>query len=135
MRAAGADVIIALCHSGIGGEAHTPGMENAAIPLAGIDGIDVVLTGHTHEQFPGHDRAANDVVDPVAGTLHGKPAVMAGFYGNRLGMVDLHLRWENGAWHIARYRVTLEKGEDEAPQTKPLRDRIAASANLSLIHI
>lgn len=131
MRAAGADVIIALCHSGIGAEAHTPGMENAAIPLAAIDGIDVVLTGHTHEQFPGHDRAANDVVDPVAGTLHGKPAVMAGFYGNRLGMVDLDLRWENDAWHIARHKVTLEKGEDEAPQTKPLRDRIAASANVA----
>ena len=30
-------------------------MENAAIPLAAVDGIDAILTGHSHLVFPGPD--------------------------------------------------------------------------------
>ncbi|MFN4102580.1 MAG: metallophosphoesterase, partial [Pararhodobacter sp.] len=57
LRAEGVDLVIALCHSGIGAAEHQPGMENAAIPLAGVDGIDVILTGHSHLVFPGPDYA------------------------------------------------------------------------------
>ncbi len=126
MKAAGADVIIALCHSGIGGIKHKQGMENAAVPLAAIDGIDVILTGHTHEMFPDKERVAKDVIDPVAGTLHGKPAVMAGFYGNRLGVIDLRLCWNDGVWQIIQQKTSLEKGEDETTQTKAVRAQIRA---------
>ena len=57
MRAEGAQLVVALCHSGIGEAEHVPMQENAAIPLAGVEGIDVVLTGHQHLVFPGEDYA------------------------------------------------------------------------------
>lgn len=125
IKAAGADLIIALCHSGIGETTHKPGMENAAVPLAAVPGIDIVLTGHTHELFPGDRHAACDAIDPRRGTLHGKPSVMAGFYGQRLGVIDLTLGWENDAWQVKAHQVTLENGEDETPDTKAMRDKIS----------
>ncbi|MGI9394566.1 MAG: metallophosphoesterase, partial [Boseongicola sp.] len=39
MREEGADIIIALSHSGIGSAEETDGMENASVPLATVDGI------------------------------------------------------------------------------------------------
>ncbi|MDJ0826482.1 MAG: bifunctional 2',3'-cyclic-nucleotide 2'-phosphodiesterase/3'-nucleotidase [Rhodobacter sp.] len=106
MREAGADIVIALSHSGIGADAHTEMMENASVPLAAVDGIDVIMTGHHHLEFPGSKYQATAAVDPVAGTLHGKPAVMAGFWGSHLGLVDLMLETSGGNWRIVSHAST-----------------------------
>ena len=91
-KKAGADIVVALCHSGIAGGERKGGEENAALHLAKVDGIDVILTGHQHLVFPGGKDFDNiPGVDVKAGTLHGKPAVMAGFWGSHLGLVDLEL--------------------------------------------
>ncbi|WP_341366645.1 bifunctional 2',3'-cyclic-nucleotide 2'-phosphodiesterase/3'-nucleotidase [Yoonia sp. BS5-3] len=127
MKSAGADLIIALCHSGIKESKAVPGMENAAVPLAAIDGIDVVLTGHTHELFPGTDKPGTAEVDPVAGTLHGKPAVMPGFYGRWLGVIDLELRWNGQNWSIHKHQTTLQKGGSTG-KGAALREKILKSA-------
>ena len=52
MKEAGADIIIALSHSGIGPESGDM-LENASVPLAGVDGVDAIVTGHHHLVFPG----------------------------------------------------------------------------------
>jgi 2',3'-cyclic-nucleotide 2'-phosphodiesterase / 3'-nucleotidase len=103
----GADIIVALSHSGIGADAAEDGMENASVPLAAIAGIDAILTGHHHLVFPGPNYEASAAVDPEAGTLHGKPAVMAGFWGSHLGVVDLMLERDGrrgGWWGMPRKR-------------------------------
>lgn len=106
LKKAGADIVVALCHSGIAGGERKGGEENAALHLAKVDGIDVILTGHQHFVFPG-GKEFNNIpgVDPKAGTLHGKPAVMAGFWGSHLGLVDLELTKEGGAWKVASFRT------------------------------
>jgi 2',3'-cyclic-nucleotide 2'-phosphodiesterase (5'-nucleotidase family) len=38
-------------------------MENASVPLAAIDGIDALMTGHNHLVFPGGKFAGIDGVD------------------------------------------------------------------------
>ncbi|MAC79052.1 MAG: bifunctional 2',3'-cyclic-nucleotide 2'-phosphodiesterase/3'-nucleotidase [Rhodobacteraceae bacterium] len=101
MREQGADLVIALCHSGIGEADHVDGQENAAIPLAAVDGIDVILTGHHHRVFPGPDYADTPGVDAKAGTIMGKPAVMAGFWGSHMGLIDLLLERDGNTWRIA----------------------------------
>ncbi len=101
MKEEGADLVIALSHSGIGAAEPSEMMENASVPLAAIPGIDVVLTGHHHRQFPGEDYAGIEGVDAVAGTIHGKPAVMAGFWGSHMGLVDLMLERDGNGWRIA----------------------------------
>jgi len=101
IREAGADLVIALAHSGIGPSHHADGMENAAVPLARIDGIDVLLTGHTHQIFPSAQFRPSADVDPSNGTICGKPAVMAGFWGSHVGVVDLVLERREGGWRVA----------------------------------
>ncbi|MBO9193979.1 bifunctional 2',3'-cyclic-nucleotide 2'-phosphodiesterase/3'-nucleotidase [Rhizobium sp. 16-449-1b] len=104
MKEAGADIVIALSHSGIDGSAPTDKMENASLHLAAVDGIDAIFTGHQHLVFPGPktwDGIAN--ADPVKGTLHGKPAVMAGFWGSHLGLIDLLLEKDGKSWKIVDF--------------------------------
>lgn len=109
LRQAGADLVIALNHSGIGAPEDIAFQENASIPLAAVDGIDVVLCGHQHGRFPGPQYAGIEGVDAQKGTLHGKPAVMAGFWGSDLGVIDLALaRDTDGSWQIRHHRSFLQ---------------------------
>ncbi|WP_179379412.1 bifunctional 2',3'-cyclic-nucleotide 2'-phosphodiesterase/3'-nucleotidase [Jannaschia marina] len=118
MKEVGCDIIIALAHSGIGGAVAEDMMENAAVPLAAVPGIDVVLTGHHHQEFPGEAYAGIEGVDATAGTIHGKPAVMPGFWGSHMGLVDLMLERDGGEWRVAATASELRpialRGEDRS---------------------
>ena len=107
MKEEGADIIIALSHSGIGAADHVEGMETASVPLAAVEGIDAILTGHSHLEFPGPKFAGFPGVDVENGTIHGKPAVMAGFWGSHMGLIDLMLERDGNAWRIAAHSSTL----------------------------
>ncbi|MCC1492228.1 bifunctional 2',3'-cyclic-nucleotide 2'-phosphodiesterase/3'-nucleotidase [Cognatishimia sp. F0-27] len=100
MREAGADIIIALNHSGIGSAQRSDGMENASVPLAALDGVDAIVTGHSHLVFPSPAYADFAMVDVDAGTVSGKPAVMGGFWGSHMGLIDLMLEREGGSWRV-----------------------------------
>ncbi|MGQ0565433.1 MAG: bifunctional 2',3'-cyclic-nucleotide 2'-phosphodiesterase/3'-nucleotidase [Gemmobacter sp.] len=100
VRQAGADLVVTLAHTGIGEADHFPGMENAAIPLARIHGLDVLLLGHAHQVFPSAAFAGLEGVDIARGTIAGTPAVMAGCFGSHVGVIDLMLRREPRGWHI-----------------------------------
>jgi 2',3'-cyclic-nucleotide 2'-phosphodiesterase / 3'-nucleotidase len=106
LKKAGADIVVALCHSGIAGGERKGGEENAALHLAEVDGIDVILTGHQHFVFPG-GKEFNNIpgVDAKKGTLHGKPAVMAGFWGSHLGLIDLDLAKNGDTWTVVAFSV------------------------------
>ncbi|MBM6593422.1 bifunctional 2',3'-cyclic-nucleotide 2'-phosphodiesterase/3'-nucleotidase [Microvirga pudoricolor] len=115
LKKAGADIVVALCHSGIAGGERKGGEENAALFLSKVDGIDVILTGHQHFTFPGGKEFANiPGVDPQKGTLNGKPAVMAGFWGSHLGVIDLDLVKEGNAWKVADFKT----------EARPIYDRV-----------
>ncbi len=104
MKEQGADIIIALSHSGIDGAAPSDKMENASLYVAGVEGIDAVFTGHQHLVFPG-PKTWDGIkgADPVKGTLQGKPAVMAGFWGSHLGLIDLLLEKDGSSWKIVDF--------------------------------
>ncbi|MCM2399859.1 bifunctional 2',3'-cyclic-nucleotide 2'-phosphodiesterase/3'-nucleotidase [Rhizobium sp. S153] len=101
MKEEGADIVIALSHSGIDGHGQSDRMENASLYLAGVEGIDAVFTGHQHLVFPGpKDFVDVPGADPVKGSLLGKPAVMAGFWGSHMGLIDLLLEKDGNGWKI-----------------------------------
>ncbi|MCA0996288.1 bifunctional 2',3'-cyclic-nucleotide 2'-phosphodiesterase/3'-nucleotidase [Alloyangia pacifica] len=112
----GAEIIIALSHSGIGAAQYEDGMENASVPLAAVDGIDALMTGHSHLVFPSADYDGRDAIDLAAGTIHGKPAVMGGFWGSHMGLIDLLLERDGNAWKVisttSEARPIYERGED-----------------------
>ncbi|MER8393326.1 bifunctional 2',3'-cyclic-nucleotide 2'-phosphodiesterase/3'-nucleotidase [Mesorhizobium sp. M0045] len=100
MKEEGADIVIALSHSGIDVK-QSDMMENASVFVAGVEGIDAVFTGHQHLVFPGKkDFQLLEAVDPAKGTLQGKPAVMAGFWGSHMGLIDLLLERDGSTWKI-----------------------------------
>ncbi len=100
MRQAGADLVVALAHSGIGESDAVPGMENAAIPLARVPGLDALLMGHAHQVFPSAAFAGLAGVDVARGTIEGTPSVMAGCYGSHVGVIDLMLLRDASRWHV-----------------------------------
>ncbi len=106
LRAKGADLVVALCHSGVSRRAPPqPGEENAALALAAAGGVDAMFLGHQHLLLPGEDFAGIDGVDVVKGALHGVPAVMPGFWGSHLGIIDLALERAGAGWRVAAAKV------------------------------
>ncbi|UVC11207.1 bifunctional 2',3'-cyclic-nucleotide 2'-phosphodiesterase/3'-nucleotidase [Rhizobium sp. TH2] len=122
MKEDGADIIIALSHSGIDGAGEKERMENASLYLAGVEGIDAIFTGHQHLVFPGPkgwDGIAG--ADPVKGTLQGKPAVMGGFWGSHLGLIDLLIEMDGGKWKIVDF-TTEARGIYHREEKKVIPD-------------
>ena len=105
MRHAGAQLIVALSHSGIGADQPAEGMEDASTALAALDGIDALITGHSHLVFPSADFTSTDRVDAGSGTLYGKPAVMPGFHGSHLGVIDLYLARSGTGYQVRAHRA------------------------------
>ncbi|MDP2370452.1 bifunctional 2',3'-cyclic-nucleotide 2'-phosphodiesterase/3'-nucleotidase [Rhodoferax sp.] len=120
MRAKGAQLVIAIAHSGFEkGEVGGLG-ENAVSRLAEISGVDVILFGHSHAEFPSPAFAGHPKVDLARGTINGVPSVMPGRWGDHLGVVDLRLDNQGGAWKVVGSQSSI----------RPIFDR---GANKSLV--
>ena len=108
MKAKGADIIIVIPHSGLTTRAQEELAENTALYLSKIDDVNAILFGHSHRLFPG-DAAYNGFehlgIDNKNGTLNGVPAVMPGFFGNHLGVIDLTLEQKDDGWVVSQTKV------------------------------
>ncbi|MFT4012513.1 MAG: bifunctional 2',3'-cyclic-nucleotide 2'-phosphodiesterase/3'-nucleotidase [Paracoccus sp. (in: a-proteobacteria)] len=115
LRAEGVDLVVALSHSGVSTDPYAPGMENASYHLADVEGIDAIVMGHAHRVWPGDDYEGEGL-DPATGRIKGKPAVMAGFWGSHMGLIDLMLEHDGAGWKIvegaSEVRPIYLRGED-----------------------
>ncbi len=114
-RAAGADVVVALCHAGVSKIGPEGEDENAGLPLAQVGGIDAMFLGHQHLRLPGADFEGIDGVDAAGGRLAGVPAVMAGCFGADVGVIDLTLVREAAGWRVADACAALHEVERATP--------------------
>ncbi|MDO5529244.1 MAG: 5'-nucleotidase C-terminal domain-containing protein [Paracoccus sp. (in: a-proteobacteria)] len=89
LRAEGADVVIALAHSGIGPPEPAPLLENAVAAMSQLAGLDAIIAGHAHELFPPECDGE--------GLLNGIPAAMPGFAGSHLAEIILELERSEAA--------------------------------------
>ena len=99
------DLVIAILHGGMNNSPYTPDMENGGWYLAGVPGIDVLLMGHEHTDFPGPRFAHMQDVDDQRGYVRGVPAVMGGFFGKDLGVIRLALVHQQGHWTIDKNKT------------------------------
>ena len=100
MRDAGADIVIAIPHSGLA-KSHPDGLkENATAELSKVAGIDAILFGHAHSVFPSKAYEDFPGADLEKGTLNGVPSVMPGFWGSHLGLIDLTLTNNGDSWSV-----------------------------------
>jgi 2',3'-cyclic-nucleotide 2'-phosphodiesterase/3'-nucleotidase/5'-nucleotidase len=109
MKADGADLIVAIAHSGCdvteNGQAEA---ENAVMSLSKVADIDALLFGHAHVNFPGDAQFKNNAnIDNVNGHINNVPAMEAGFWGNNLGVMDLTLEKANGKWTVTQSNAAL----------------------------
>ncbi|WP_113912513.1 5'-nucleotidase C-terminal domain-containing protein [Roseovarius dicentrarchi] len=140
VRAAGADLVLLLAHTGIDTGAPRPMAENAALALAALPGVDAIMAGHSHDLFPqpACDTAGTSV-DHARATLNGTPAFLAGAYGTHLGVMDLALTRRAGRWSVASHHCTLRAvAASSAAATAPdpaLSRSLHAAHNLTLRHM
>ncbi|WP_242035259.1 bifunctional 2',3'-cyclic-nucleotide 2'-phosphodiesterase/3'-nucleotidase [Mesobacillus harenae] len=116
MKEEGADLIVVLAHSGIGDAEYAELEENATYDLTKVEGIDAIITGHNHLNFPG---GFSDLpgVDAEKGTINGVPIVMPGSWGNQLGVMDLTISKIKGDWEIKNSKTSLKPIYDKATKT------------------
>ena len=114
-RAAGADVIVALCHAGISKIGPAGAEENAGLALAQAGGLDAIFVGHQHLLLPGGDFAGIAGVDAATGALAGVPAAMAGFWAGHIGVIDLTLETSGDGWQVASSKTELRAVEPATP--------------------
>ncbi|CCP08489.1 2':3'-cyclic-nucleotide 2'-phosphodiesterase [Erwinia amylovora MR1] len=115
IRQQGADIVVAIPHSGISSEPWQALAENSVYYLSQVAGIDAILFGHAHAVFPGSDFSALKGADIAQGTLNGIPAVMPGMWGDHLGVVDLVLNNDAGRWQVSSARA----------EARPVYDKVA----------
>lgn len=116
MKEEGADLIIALAHTGIGDEKVSEMEENAAYDLTKVEGIDAIISGHSHSTFPGNYGNLPGV-DTEKGTINGVPVVMAGSWGSHLGIIDLKIAKEKGKWMVKDSESELRAIYDKTTKT------------------
>jgi 2',3'-cyclic-nucleotide 2'-phosphodiesterase/3'-nucleotidase len=119
MRAKGADLIVAIPHSGLEFGLSAMFDENVVARLAEVPGITAVLFGHSHGEFPGTFFTRHPKVDLQRGTINGIPATMPGAWGSHLGVIDLVLDDAGGRWQVKDSRASLRPIYDRASR-KPL---------------
>lgn len=113
MRKAGADITLVLSHSGIGDDKYEKGEENEGYQIASLPGVDAVVTGHSHAEFPSGNGSGfyekYPGVDGVNGKINGTPVTMAGKYGDHLGVIDLKLNYTDGKWKVTDSKGSIRK--------------------------
>ena len=129
MRAEGADVVVVIAHSGFEFGETVFFAENTVARLAEVPGVDAIVFGHSHGEFPGRFFNRHPKVDMGRGTINGVPAVMAGFWGSHLGVIDLQLDKSGGLWKTVDSRAELRPVFDRAAK-KPLAEPDPAVADL-----
>ncbi|NQZ32182.1 MAG: bifunctional 2',3'-cyclic-nucleotide 2'-phosphodiesterase/3'-nucleotidase [Oceanospirillaceae bacterium] len=100
MKKQGADIIVAIPHSGLGKVDATGFSENSTLALSKVPGIDAILFGHSHQPFPSDKFASVEGADIAKGTINGVASVMPGFWGSHLGLIDLKLDITDGKWTV-----------------------------------
>jgi 2',3'-cyclic-nucleotide 2'-phosphodiesterase/3'-nucleotidase len=128
------DLIVAILHGGLNTAPYTPDMENAGWYLAGVPGINALLLGHSHTEFPGPHYAGMKDVDAHLGFVRNVPAVMGGFFGKDLGVIQMVLNRQNGRWVVdldnthSEVRPICPRGADKSakkPECVPADPAIA----------
>nr|WP_235561078.1 bifunctional 2',3'-cyclic-nucleotide 2'-phosphodiesterase/3'-nucleotidase [Bacillus sp. FJAT-28004] len=114
MKAKGADIIVAIPHSGFEDIPQAALMENSVLYLSKVAGINAILFGHAHKVFPDKSFEGKTGVDLAKGTINGVPAVEPGFWGNNLGIIDLTLEKKDGKWAVI----------DSKSEVKPIFDTV-----------
>lgn len=100
MKEQGADIIVAIPHSGVSAEPYKALAENSVYYLTQVEGINAIMFGHSHGVFPSEDFKSLPNTDINTGNINNIPAVMPGQWGSHLGVVDLVIEGDKSNWKV-----------------------------------
>ena len=126
MKAKGADVVVAIPHSGLSAEPYKAMADNSSWYLSQVPDINAIMFGHSHGVFPSKRYANIPGADLENGTVNGVATVMPGRWGSHIGVVDLTLESTKGGW-----KVVSSHGESRAIAEKKGAPKTEADAQLS----
>lgn len=118
MKKEGAELIIAIPHSGFSQDPYKAMAENSVYYLSEVPGINAIMFGHAHGVFPSKEYTGIKGVNVTNGTINGIPAVMPGQWGDHLGVVDMVINNDSGAWKV----------ESAKAEARPIYDKIHKKA-------
>lgn len=145
LKADGADIIIAMAHTGFDALAVEAGAENDINQLSKVAGVDAITFSHTHKVFPtnGDDSTLdasfkdpvtkapynNEVakIDNVNGHINGVPAVQAGYGGGYLGLIDLKIVQQGDGWEVDKTNSKASTVSIAGVAADPAIDAVAAA--------
>lgn len=108
IKVEGADLIIVLAHSGFATRSYELGAENVIQFLAEIKDIDAIIAGHAHSTFPDNEHHFD------------LPIVMAGSFGQYLGVIDFDLEYCDQKWCIIQGSASLIENQQREQFQSPL---------------
>ncbi|MCX8585921.1 MULTISPECIES: bifunctional 2',3'-cyclic-nucleotide 2'-phosphodiesterase/3'-nucleotidase [unclassified Gilliamella] len=100
MKKQGANIIVAIPHSGVSAEPYKALAENSVYYLSQVEGINAIMFGHSHGVFPSEDFKSLPNTDISTGNINHVPAVMPGQWGSHLGVVDLVIEGDKANWKV-----------------------------------
>ncbi|WP_238535163.1 bifunctional 2',3'-cyclic-nucleotide 2'-phosphodiesterase/3'-nucleotidase [Fictibacillus macauensis] len=144
MKKEGADLVVAMAHSGF--NVDKKNSEDTIYALTEVKGIDAVTFSHTHKVFPAADEQSLDSifkdkegkalpgVDNAKGTINGVPAIQSGFGGSNLSMIDLSLKKVKNKWAVsngsASTKAIFNKATGyKAPEDSKVVDAVRKDVN------
>ncbi|MDO5516931.1 MAG: bifunctional 2',3'-cyclic-nucleotide 2'-phosphodiesterase/3'-nucleotidase [Clostridium sp.] len=125
----GADVIVALSHSGYGNDNYIAGEENESYELTKVEGIDAVIAGHAHDTFPSEgfveDNKDLPNVDVTKGTMNGVPTFEPAKYAEGVGVIKLTLSQSDDKYSVSDGTaefIGVENVENDAELVNALQE-------------
>ena len=115
----GADIIIALAHTGFGVENPSKNAASTAYAMSKIDGIDVILAGHQHVYYPDESEETFyqfPGTDKETGLINGKRVMILKNQCRALGVVDLNLAFDETG------KVSIKGSDYEIRKVKSTTD-------------
>lgn len=134
VKAEGADIVVALAHTGPSDEPYKEMSENQAFYLADVEGIDAVIFGHSHRLFPNKEFEKSPNVNIAKGLVKKTPESMAGYWANNISVIDLTLTENNGKWIVIDGKAELRPIYDTEAKKSTVENHPEIAALLKETH-
>ena len=126
LKEQGADLVIVLGHTGIGGENPEKKDDDTGYALTKLSDVDAVLCGHKHRDFPLRGRSTiYDTlpgIDPETKLVNGKPLVQVQNRGASLGIADLRLEICGGRVQVLGGRTEVREVDENTPVNQEINE-------------
>ncbi len=121
LKKKGADIVVAVVHSGIGNEKVKKLDNSVGYALTALKDVDVVCAGHTHMDFPSDSAQAAPYYDyehtDSNGLMHGKALIEEKDHAVSLGIADVKIAFTKyGTPYIKSQKSTIRKIKDTDPE-------------------